>query len=348
MQTWYQMTNAAQASDVRIYDVIGMWGVTSEQFVSDLAKITSPVINLHLNTPGGQIMAATAIHNALKDHPAKVVVHIDGMAASAGAFIAMAGDEIRIAPNGYMMIHNAQGEGMGYADDLRKQADLLDKMTGNIAEMYAKRTGKPKAEWLAAMADETWYTAQEAVDAKLADSIKGEIAEPSNRFDLRCFNKAPTPVLVAWGNTNGTSAGAPARKGDEQMETLEAFNAYAAKNPDAVKPFIEQGYNKAKLELAAKPATAAELKNAFAGESDFILLQLETNATLEAARGAFADVLKMRLASANAAAEQAKADAAKHVRNPVPGGTNQIESNAVNPLIADAERRAVTAGLVSR
>src|ERR1041385_5076746 len=118
MNTWYAIkkNDAAPAeAEVSIYDEIGAWGVTAKQFVDELKAIKAQTIHLRLNTPGGSVFDGTAIHNALKEHPARIVAHIDGMAPSAGSFIAMSGDEVRMADNAYMMIHNARGGVMGEA-----------------------------------------------------------------------------------------------------------------------------------------------------------------------------------------------------------------------------------------
>src|SRR5690349_3999363 len=95
---WYAITAKAtnDSAEVSIYDAVGGYGVTADQFVRDLKAIDAKTINLRLNTPGGGVFDGTAIYNALRAHPANVVVHIDGLAASVGSVIAMAGDEIRI------------------------------------------------------------------------------------------------------------------------------------------------------------------------------------------------------------------------------------------------------------
>ncbi len=179
---WYDIVDKLQAKDgeggefyaeVNIYDEIGMWGVTASDFVKDLTGVGSAEIRLHINSPGGDVFEGLAILTALRQHPAKVTVSVDGVAASAASFIAMAGDEIVMAPNAMMMIHDASGMVYGNADDLTQMADLLDKASQNIATIYAERAGGDADKWRAAMKIETWYTDQEAVDAGLADSIMG-------------------------------------------------------------------------------------------------------------------------------------------------------------------------------
>jgi ATP-dependent protease ClpP protease subunit len=138
---WYAINRKENTdeAEISIYDEIGAYGVNAEDFVRDLKAITASRINLRLNTPGGEVFDATAIYNALIEHPARIDVHIDGVAASAGSYIAMSGDEIRMADNAYMMIHNAQGGVVGEAEDMRKYAEVLDKMNDNIAGMYDRK-----------------------------------------------------------------------------------------------------------------------------------------------------------------------------------------------------------------
>jgi ATP-dependent Clp protease protease subunit len=97
--SWYAVNAKAgdAEAEVMIYDAIGAWGITADKLVRDIKAIDASRINVRLNTPGGEVFDGTAIHNALKSHPARVIVHIDGLAASAGSFIALAGDEIRMA-----------------------------------------------------------------------------------------------------------------------------------------------------------------------------------------------------------------------------------------------------------
>ena len=199
---WYRIENkAADTAEVFIYDEIGYFGVTAADFVEDLRDITADRIELHLNTPGGDVFDGIAIYNALRDHAADVAVTVDGIAASAGSFIAQAGDHIVMNRASQMMIHDAWGLTIGSADDMREMADKLDKHTMNIAAIYAERAGGTADTWREAMRDETWYSADEAVAAGLADEVKGGGSASKNSFDLSVFTyagreKAPAPEPV--------------------------------------------------------------------------------------------------------------------------------------------------------
>lgn len=176
---WYEIRNiSADVADMSIYDEIGYWGVTASELVRELQGVSAKTINLHINSPGGDVWDGLAILNALRQHAATINVTIDGIAASAASFIAMAGDTVQIAPQAMIMIHDASGMVYGNAEDMTEMASLLDKTSGNIAAVYAQRAGKDTNYWRDQMRVETWYTDQEAVDAGLADSILGSAVDP--------------------------------------------------------------------------------------------------------------------------------------------------------------------------
>jgi ATP-dependent protease ClpP protease subunit len=203
-EPWYKVQNKAgsPAADVWIYAEIGAWGITAEGLVSELSALNVSDITVHLNSPGGDVFDGIAIMNALRDHPAQITVKVDALAASIASVIAQAGNKIIMGRNSTMMIHNASGFAMGEAADLRKMADLLEGTTANIASIYAERAGGDVAGWLAVMDKETWYTAQEAVDAGLADEVaplptESAAAKQAASFDLSIYNHAPTLTAPA-------------------------------------------------------------------------------------------------------------------------------------------------------
>ena len=213
---WYRIKNATAAgpSQLHIYDEIGFFGVTASDLVNDLSGVKGDV-EVHLNTPGGDLFEGIAIYNALKNRSDVVSVVIDSLAASAGSVIAMAADpgHLIIGKNASMMIHDGFSMGIGNAKDLRELADLLDKQSDNIASIYADRTGQPAAQWREAMLAETWYVGQEAVDAGLCDFVQGsDEAEAAHApqqlaatWDLSIFAKSPG-VKAAAADTNADSA----------------------------------------------------------------------------------------------------------------------------------------------
>jgi ATP-dependent protease ClpP protease subunit len=153
------------------------------------------------------VFDGVAIYNALRSHKATVAVQVDGIAASIASVIAMAGDSVTMGRGTRMMIHNPSGLVLGQAKDMRETADLLDELAKDIAGFYSARAGGSVDQWLASMDAETWYSAQEAVDAGLADSVLGADDTPKDSaktFDLTAYgyryadrDQAPAPGAVA-------------------------------------------------------------------------------------------------------------------------------------------------------
>lgn len=198
---WYRIqAKAGETPALYIYDEIGYFGHSASDLVDELKKVDSGELEVHLNSPGGDVFDGLAIYQALKEHPAKVTMHIDGLAASIASVIAMAADKVVMAPKASMMIHDGWTMGVGNAGDLRKVADLLDKQSDIIASVYADRTDQPTDFWRARMLDETWYNADEALAAGLVDEIEGQEKKVDEAFDLTVFahagrDDAPAPVL---------------------------------------------------------------------------------------------------------------------------------------------------------
>mgnify|MGYP007100048922 CR=1 FL=1 len=228
--TWYaiNMKEGADEAEIIIYDEIGYFGISANKFINDLRAIKTSTINVRLNSPGGEVFDGTAIHNGLRSHGAKVVVHVEGVAASAASFIAMAGDEVRMADNAYLMIHNAWGGVMGDADDVRTYADMLEKINDNIAGMYQRKAGKNRKHWRALMDAETWFNAAEAKAEGLVDAVyesgAGKARAANNAKFLAVYNKIPDPVRQMWGHAIQAKTESPASGEDAPAQTKEPEN----------------------------------------------------------------------------------------------------------------------------
>lgn len=199
----FEVVAKAESNEVEIflYDHIvsseeeAEWwgGVAPESFVKAVYGVDKDAtIHLRINSPGGSVFAARAMEQALRDHKGSVIVHIDGLAASAATFIAMAGDEVIMAKGAMFMIHKAWTGMWGNANDLRKEADLLDKIDGTLAETYASKTGKVLDQVSSWMAEETWFTAAEALEHGFATSI-AETEAKAGAWNLSAYDKAPKP-----------------------------------------------------------------------------------------------------------------------------------------------------------
>lgn len=192
-QSWYSITASAGVAEIHIYEEIGYWGVNAKQFADDLKGLRGiSTIQLRINSPGGSVFDGTAIYNCLKQHPATVVAYIDGLAASMASVIAMAADRIVMPENALMMIHNPWTVSYGDAEQLRKDADLLDKVKASLISAY-RRSGKSDDEIAALMDAETWFTGEEAVAAGFADEVEAAIplAASAGFGLLDQFNKTP-------------------------------------------------------------------------------------------------------------------------------------------------------------
>lgn len=171
-------------------------GVSAESFVKRLASLDVDTIHLRINSPGGSVFGGRAMETALRNHKATVIAYVDGVAASAASFVAMAADEIEMAQGTFFMIHKAWTMTWGNADDLLKSAELLEKIDGTLATTYHNRTGIAEDELKAMMAAETWIEASEAVEKGFANRVSnGQGAE--NRWNLGAYNHAPKAPAAA-------------------------------------------------------------------------------------------------------------------------------------------------------
>lgn len=187
MSTWFDIRAKAEAeADVFLYDEIGGFGVNARDFISEIRASGAKKINLRINSPGGSVFDGLAIYNFLKEQD--VTVQIDGLAASIASIIAMAGKEVRIASNGFLMIHNPWGGAMGDSEEMRQTADLLDKIRDSLVGTYAKKTGKDEETIKRWMDDETWFSAEEAKKNGFVDTITDEVAFSAS---VQSFKKAP-------------------------------------------------------------------------------------------------------------------------------------------------------------
>jgi len=182
---------------VYLYDIIdAWWGVSAQMMVDALQAAAGRTVHLHINSPGGDVFESVAMASAITAHDGDVIVHIDGIAASAATRVALAGKEVRIADSGLLMIHNAWTLAWGNAEEIRKTAELLDKVDTGIVADYVRKTGATDQQVRDWMAAETWFTAQEALDNKFVDAIDSttqQDATNNKAWDLSAYENAPKP-----------------------------------------------------------------------------------------------------------------------------------------------------------
>ncbi len=251
-----------------IYGEIGYWGVESMDVIEALREISGPV-EVHINSMGGSVWEGLAIYQALCEHPHDVTVVIDGLAASAASFIAMAGRTIEIGPAAHMMIHNAAAFCYGDADVFEAQATMLRNCTNAIATLYAKRSGGNVDDFIAAMAAETWYIGQEAVNAGLADAVRGEETDapdlPENARRTPVFNLAKLPDPPAMRGNGGD--GPDSREEEQRRERpIETDGNTPTKLAVSAGPPLPQGTLAKAMGICETPTVQQPPKNSSPGE----------------------------------------------------------------------------------
>jgi ATP-dependent protease ClpP protease subunit len=182
---------------IRIYDEIGWFGITAEEFARELEEVTADEIEVQISSLGGDVFDGIAIYNALRAHPATITTRVDSMAASIASVIAQAGDHRIMLTGSQMMIHEAAGLAIGNAAIMRELADILDKQTGIIANIYAERADGDRDLFLDQMAAETWFDHDEAVEAGLADEVVKPVKQPTARSNGSLTQHIAAAVKVA-------------------------------------------------------------------------------------------------------------------------------------------------------
>lgn len=181
-------------------------GVAAESFVPELAALKASTIHLRIDSPGGDVFGGQAIAQALREHPATVVAHVDGVAASAATVVATAADQVVMAEGALYMVHRAWTVAFGNKNELLDTAALLEKVDATLAAQYASKTGMSVEKALTLMDDETWMNAEEAVAQGFADRVyapEKDSKKTQARWDLSAYLKAPeqepapTPVSAS-------------------------------------------------------------------------------------------------------------------------------------------------------
>jgi ATP-dependent Clp protease, protease subunit len=168
-------------TEITIYGDIGesWWGesISANDIKNALNDIETDTITIRLNSPGGDAFDGIAIYNQLKNHKAKVIGYIDGLAASAASIIAMAADELIMNTGSMMMIHEASTFTWGTKADIKKTLNALEGVDKSIADIYMTRYNSDREELISLVEGETWFTASEAVDTGLADKVNVVVNE---------------------------------------------------------------------------------------------------------------------------------------------------------------------------
>lgn len=188
---WYKIENLSDNEvEIMIYDVIGWPFNDAAELIHTFAEMKQNTITVRINSPGGDVFDSIAIYNALQSHKSKIITRIESLAASAASFIALAGKETQAYKNALMMIHDPWVMAVGNQYDLREIADVLDKISGNMVDIYSSATKIGKREITDMMKAETWLNAKEMKDKGFIDTILDGKAVKAE-FDLSVFANCP-------------------------------------------------------------------------------------------------------------------------------------------------------------
>ena len=188
---WYSIKAISDdETEIFVYDVIGFPFIEASQFIKELSNVSTSKLTVRINSPGGDVFDGMAIFNALKTYNGKVVTRIEGIAASMASVIALAGKEVQAYANTMYMIHEPYAFTAGNQYSLRELADILEKMSGQMIDIYSSNASPGKREIAQMMKDEAWLTAKEAKEKGFVDTIlDGKAAKA--QFDLSMFANAP-------------------------------------------------------------------------------------------------------------------------------------------------------------
>jgi ATP-dependent Clp endopeptidase proteolytic subunit ClpP len=261
---WYELKAFANKAELRIFGEIG-WEVLASDLIAKLDALGDIDLDVRINSVGGSVIEGMHIYNRLRLHKGGVEVTIEGIAASMATVIACAGKTVRMMDAGWFMVHDPSGMSWGTAEDMRKAAEVLDKMRDTIVDVYVARTGKDRAEVETMMDDETWMNPEEAKAHGFIDEIVEidmQIAAQLGTVDLSKFRRPPALSNSGSAGIHGLESGQP------------KVAAPAASNP---------GVNMTPEEIAAMKAAAlkegqeaeaarrAAVRAVFAGISGFDL-----------------------------------------------------------------------------
>ena len=282
-ENWYNINSkASKVVDVYIFDEIGMGGVNAQGFIEEIKSFKDSPMNLHINCVGGDVFDGMAIYNIIKKRTATTTVYIEGIAASMGSVIALAANKVVMAENSLFMIHNAWGGAMGEAKEMKKTAKLLDKISGEIADIYVKKTKLPYDKVKEMMDEETWLNAEEALELGFIDSISDAIKvaakydvskfknitkkEIKNKLSINIKSKKMTDELKAW--FNGKVEDIIARVKSENVEADSKSNVKVTMSDEAE---ILNKFSDFEAKVAEVSGSVTELE----GEKETLTMEVE-------------------------------------------------------------------------
>ena len=187
-------------TEILIYGIVGdSWDGLDANTLVPLISERDDDLDIRINSPGGYVMEGLAIYNAIvreQKKGRKVTTHIDGLAASMGSVLAMAGESIMMADNALVMIHNPWDCACGDANELRRAADKLDRLRDQIVGIYSGQTGLSADDLIPMLDEETWFTAAQALEQKFITEIVGASTASASNVQPFGFKHAPDSPLI--------------------------------------------------------------------------------------------------------------------------------------------------------
>jgi len=212
---WYSINAVSDdEAEILLYDYIGWPYNEAGDFVRALSELRQGKIVIRINSPGGDVFDAHAIHNAIKAHPSKPTTRIESLAASAASYISIAGSERQAYKNTMAMIHEPMTGMWGNQYELREVADILEQISGSMIEMYADNTNVGKRELKDMLKVETWMNAKAMKEKGFIDTIIEAGKPVKAQFDLSMFANIPE------GLSNGANEEATEREKEKALRDV--------------------------------------------------------------------------------------------------------------------------------
>lgn len=217
-ECWYKIKAAAKATDpivIYLYDMIGYWGITAQAFLSDCRDagvFEASAIELHIHSPGGDVMDGFAIFNSFSRLTGKIDIYVDGVAASmASVIVCLPGATVHMPENAWIMIHKPWGGVMGDSDEIREYAEWLDRNESLLLSAYERKTGLSRDEIAAMLKEETWLDGAMAIEKGFADVLEASLdaAASINTNKMKEFHNMPKQVTALITPRATTSNPAP-------------------------------------------------------------------------------------------------------------------------------------------
>jgi ATP-dependent protease ClpP protease subunit len=260
-RTWYTMALDAGSktnATIDILDEIGLFGIGAKEFRDDLLALGDVEhITLRLNSPGGEVFEATAMYTMLDMHPAEITVQVIGVAASAASYLAMVGDTVQIAENAFMMIHLPSTLAWGNEKEMKRALTMLDKLRQQMARAYAKKSGLDTSTIEDMMSEETWFSADEAVEQGFADEVIGEVRAAAS-LDSRSLRSIPAEAKHWFSRRNPKEV---------LMDPKSKKSGAAAETSEEMEARLREEI-RAEMEAEAEAAATAEAEAAAAAEAE--------------------------------------------------------------------------------